>query len=141
MLRRLALGAALGAALAALLGAAAPAAAKCLRYEPHKVALTGEVVARRMPGPPGYRNVARGDYPETVHFLELDEPFCVVGDRGSRTNEKTHFDVSEVQLTGDAKPGRHVGDAVRVRGTLFGAHMPYHRTDVVMNAESLRVTP
>lgn len=137
MLRRLTL----GVTLATLLGPIAPAAAKCLRYEPHKVTLTGEVVARRMPGPPSYRNVARGDYPETVHFLELEEPFCVIGDRGSRTNQKTRMGVAEVQLTGDDSLGRHAGDAVRVRGTLFGAHMPYHRTDVVMNVESLRATP
>lgn len=137
MLRHLAL----GAWVLALLGLAAPAHAKCLRYEPHKVSLTGEVVARRMPGPPNYRNVARGDYPETVHFLELAEPFCVIGDRGSRTNKKTRFDVSEVQLAGDDALGRHVGDAVRARGTLFGAHMPYHRTDVVLRVEAIRPTP
>lgn len=131
----------LGMALGAFL-AAAPARAQCLRYEPHPATLVGTVVARRLPGPPGYRDVARGDYPETVYFLELDEPVCVTGDRSSRTNRKSHADVGEVQISADGPDlRRYRGKKVRATGGLFGAHMPYHRTPVVFDVKTVRPAP
>ena len=57
-----------------LLVTAAQADARCLRFEPAVETLTGTLRERVMPGPPGYQSIGRGDYPEDVLFLELEEP-------------------------------------------------------------------
>lgn len=123
--------------LSALL--AAPAGARCLRHDPAVVTLEGTLESRSLPGPPNYVSIGRGDYPETVLFLILDEPVCVSGDPTSRRNGKSHAGVAEVQVQIPLARARSlVGKRVRATGTLSGAHTRAHRTPVLLSARTLR---
>ena len=114
-------------------------AARCLSYEPAQVTLVGILTSRTLPGPPNYRSIAQGDYPETVFVLKLDEPICVSGDPSRRLNRKSHSRVTEVQLLiRDIDPRRFLGKQVRASGSFFGAHMGQHRTPVVLSVVKLR---
>lgn len=128
---------ALATLLVLALGAAG-AAARCLSYEPAKVTLVGTLTSRTVPGPPGYRSIAHGDYPETIYVLKLDEPICVSGDPTSRRNSKSHSHITEVQLvTPDVDPKRFLRKKVRASGSLFSAQMGHHRTPVVLAVAKL----
>lgn len=119
---------------------AAPCAARCLAYEPAVVSLVGELVSKTLPGPPNYANIARGDIPEVVLILHLEEPVCVSGDPTSRLNSTSRAGISEVQLF--VLPGKAralVGRRVRATGSLFGAHTGHHRTPVVLRVSALRL--
>jgi hypothetical protein len=117
----------------------ASAGARCLGYEPKSVTLTGEIEMRKLPGPPNYRSVARGDRPETVYFVKLDSPVCVSGDPTSRLNSKSHAGVEEVQLILSAVKGSAaVGKRMRVTGTLSGAQSAHHRTPVLLTVKAMR---
>lgn len=114
-------------------------AARCLSYEPAQVTLVGILTSRILPGPPSYRSISHGDYPETVLFLKLDEPICVSGDSSSGSNRKSHAGVTEVQILVDGvDPRRFIGKKVRASGSFFGAHMGQHRTPVVLSVVKLR---
>lgn len=122
-----------------LVAIALPAGARCLRHDPAVVTLEGTLESRRLPGPPGYVSIGRGDYPETVLFLALDEPVCVSGDPTSRRNGKSHASIEEIQVQIPLARARHlVGKRVRATGSLSGAHTRAHRTPVVLSAKSLR---
>jgi hypothetical protein len=119
----------------------ASAGARCLAYEPKSITLTGEIEMRKLPGPPNYRSVARGDRPETVYFLKLEEDVCVSGDPTSRLNSKSHVGVGEVQLILSAVKGSAaVGKKMRVTGTLSGAQNAHHRTPVLLTVKAMRPT-
>jgi hypothetical protein len=130
------------AAIVSVLGVALGAAdshARCLRYEPAQVTVAGVLVSRSLPGPPNYKSIAHGDYPQTFYFLQLNEPICVSADPSSRANRKTHTRITELQLLlRDLDPVRFVGKPVRASGSLSSAHMAYHRTPVVLTVASLR---
>ena len=114
-------------------------AARCLSYEPAQVTLVGILTSRSLPGPPNYRSIAHGDYPETVLILELNEPICVSGDPSSGSNRKSHSRITEVQLlTRGIDPRRFIGKQVHASGSFFGAHMGQHRTPVVLSVVKLR---
>jgi hypothetical protein len=99
----------------------------------------GIVTSRTVPGPPNYNSIAAGDYPETLFVLRLNEPICVSGDPSSRRNRESHSRVAEVQLlTRDVDPRRFLNKQVRASGSLFSAHMGYHRTPVVLAVVKLR---
>jgi hypothetical protein len=129
-------------AIASVLGlglGAADSGARCLAYEPTQVVLVGTVTSRTLPGPPNYRSIGSGDYPETVFILRLKEPICVSGDPSSRRNRNGRSDVTEVQLmTRGVDLRRFLGGQVRASGSLFSAYMDSHRTPVVMNVIRLR---
>lgn len=130
------------ALLPAALGlGASGAAGRCLSYEPAAVTLEGTVVSRTLPGPPNYRRIAQGDYPETVYFLELKEPVCVSGDPSSRSNRRSESGIAEMQLFArDLDLSRFLDKEVRASGSLVRAHMPYHRTPVVLTVSRVRGT-
>lgn len=117
----------------------ASAGARCLAYEPTSVTLTGEIEMRKLPGPPNYRSVARGDRPETVYFVKLDKAVCVSGDPTSRLKSKSHAGIEEVQLILSAVKGSAaVGKRMRVTGTLSGAQSAHHRTPVLLTVKAMR---
>jgi hypothetical protein len=119
--------------------AASEAAARCLAYEPSRVALTGELEMRKLPGPPNYRSVARGDRPENVYFVKLDAPVCVSGDPTSRLNSRSLAGVAEVQLIVSAVKGSSaVGKHMKIYGTLSGAQSGAHRTPVLLTVKEMR---
>ena len=129
-------------AIAASLGlglGVADSAARCLSYEPAEVTLVGTLTSRYLPGPPNYDSITRGDRPETVFILTLEEPICVSGDPSSRLNSKSHSRVTEVQVVArSVDPKRFVNKRVRVSGSFFGARTRNHRTPIVLTVASLR---
>jgi hypothetical protein len=126
-------------ATSSLLFVGSSAVARCLSFEPAHVSLDGELTVRTVPGPPGYVSIARGDHPEKLVILVLEEPICVNADAGSRSNSKSHTQVTEVQLV--MKQGsysRLVDKKVRATGSLFQAHSRHHRTPVVLTVKGAR---
>lgn len=118
------------------------AAARCLQYEPTVLLLKGTFIKKSLPGPPGYTSIARGDLPEDVLFLQLDEPICVKGNPESTFNARTHTGITEVQLV--VPVGQFLdllGKRVRVYGSLFASSMRTHRTKVAMTVESISALP
>lgn len=125
-------------ATALALGVASPCLARCLGYEPKAVSLTGEVVHRKLPGPPNYRSVVRGDRPESVYFLVLDQPVCVSGDPSSR-NTRSHAGITEIQLLISPVEGSSAaGKRKRISGTLSSAQSGYHRTPVLLTVKQMK---
>ncbi|MEM7411199.1 MAG: DUF4431 domain-containing protein [Myxococcota bacterium] len=114
--------------------------ARCLSQDPSTVQLVGTVTKRTLPGPPNYTSVGRGDRPEIVYFLDLDEAVCVSGSPGSRRNAKSHAGVEQIQLSNQASRAKTlVGKRVRVSGTLSTAQTDHDRTPVVLRVQELRV--
>ena len=101
--------------------------------------LTGELTSRSVPGPPGYRNIARGDHPETVVIIVLDAPICVNADPVSRANSRSHSQITEVQLVVTGSAWRALrGKRVKASGSLFAENSRHHRTPVVLTVRGLR---
>ena len=129
-------------AIASLVGlgfGVADSAARCLSYAPAKATLVGTLTSRAVPGPPNYYSITRGDHPETIFILTLDEPICVSGDPSSRSNSKGHSRVAEVQLvTRGADPKRFRNARVRASGSLSSARTRNHRPPVVLTVVNLR---
>ncbi|MBW2420152.1 MAG: DUF4431 domain-containing protein [Deltaproteobacteria bacterium] len=129
-------------ALALFVGwTAGEADARCLRYEPATVTLTGRLSERVTPGPPRYHNIALGDIPEKVLFLALDRPICVTGDPMLLRNSRTFAGIEELQVryTG-VRRSALIGKRVRATGSLFAAHSDSHRTPVILTAIGMRET-
>lgn len=126
---------------AALLFVAGHAEARCLRFEPANVTLTGTITERLVPGPPRYQSIARGDLPEKVLFLALEKPLCVSGDPMKLRNTLTIAGVEEVHVRIDRFWRRSLlGQRVDVTGSLFTSHSPAHRTRVVITAVGILPT-
>jgi len=120
------------------LAVASPCFARCLSYEPKRVTLTGEVVHRKLPGPPNYRSVVRGDRPESVYFVVLDQPVCVSADPTSRRNSRSHAGITEIQLLISPVEGSSAaGKRKRISGTLSSAQSGYHRTPVLLTVKEM----
>lgn len=120
---------------------AAEAGARCLQFQPATVTLSGTLTERVVPGPPSYRSIAHADIPETVLFLELDKPLCVIGDPMMLRNTLTVAGIEEVQV----RPSEYwrrslVGKHVKISGGLFTAHSLAHRTRVVLDATAMRAS-
>ncbi len=122
----------------------APAAAwaRCLPWEPDPVTLVGVLEARELPGPPGYRSIARGDSLVTIYFVELDEPVCVKEDLESSLPRKSHHGVTTVQLsiaeTARGSIAALVGRRVRLTGTIFSGTTGHYRTPIALHVTSFR---
>jgi hypothetical protein len=84
------------AALAAL-PRPAIAASQCVEYGAANLA--GTLVRQTYPGPPDYESVTKGDEPQIIWVLQLDERTCVYSDS---TYASGHGE-REVQLVLDAK--------------------------------------
>lgn len=126
----------------ALLAPGVATAVRCLPWDPDPVTLVGKLVVRSLPGPPGYRSIARGDNPEDIYFVELETPICVNEDLASSLPRDAHHDVREVQLSVSSTMGATlaalVGDRVRISGTLFSGNSGHYRTPVVLTVTSFR---
>ncbi len=126
-------------AILAVVAGAALAGGRCLSYEPAQVTLEGELTSRTVAGPPDYRSIARGDQPETVVILVLDAPICVRGDPSSRSNARTHTQITEVQLVVEGSRWRLLrGKRVKATGSLFAGNSRHHRTPVVLTVRGVR---
>ena len=136
---RLRLAALCVASCAVALAAADPAAARCLAQKPAVVTLVGELVSKRVAGPPGYRSLAQGDLPETIVMLRLGAPICVKGDPTSSLNARSHAGIAEVQLVVPFERARALVDQqIAATGSLTAARSRHHRTPVVLEVSGLR---
>ena len=118
------------------------AIARCLPWEPDPVTLVGVLEVRDLPGPPSYRNIAKGDFAEPVYFVRLDEAVCVNEDLESSLPRKSHHGMTEIQLS-IPKERRSsltplVGKRIRLSGTLFSGSTAYYRTPVAIRVTSFR---
>ncbi|MFQ5416195.1 MAG: DUF4431 domain-containing protein [Myxococcota bacterium] len=121
--------------------AAGGAEARCLRYAPTQVTLTGKLTQRTVPGPPNYLSVAQGDFPEMIIVLVLDEPICVTGNSSSTPSSQSHSKVEEVQLVVEGSAHLSLIDkGVRATGTLSSAQTGHHRTPVLLTVKGLRAS-
>ena len=113
----------------------------CLHFEPELGAITGTLVRQTFPGPPNYKDITKGDQPETYLLIKLEAPVCVAGTPGSDLNSRDVPSIRLIQLA-FSKPEaitheRLVGRRVKAVGTLFTAHTGHHRTDVVLAVSKL----
>jgi hypothetical protein len=114
----------------------------CLAYDPVVVELTGELISKTFPGPPGYGENLAEDRPENVLLVKLVRPICTVGDSASDLNSESVSSIRTLQVGPKKIPWgqleRFVGHKVSVKGTLFHAHTGHHRTKVLMAISSIR---
>jgi hypothetical protein len=73
------------------------AASQCVEYG--ATSLVGTLVRQTYPGPPDYESVTKGDEPQTIWVLQLDERACVY----SESTYASGYGEREVQLVLDAK--------------------------------------
>jgi hypothetical protein len=129
--------------IAAVLGSlsSATAGSACLRYEPEVVTISGELLSRTFAGPPEYLDVKNGDRPETVLLLLLDEPLCVQASPRDELNSESVGGVVLLQvLPGPSgNTGSFVGKHVAITGKLSHAISGHHRTDVLVEPQSVVV--
>lgn len=122
--------------------ASASAQGGCLSYDPAEVSLTGTILRKTFPGPPNYESVRRGDKPETIWILHLENPVCVTGNT-DEINEPEQR-VTDLQLVLDgteyARFKKFTGGKISVRATgkLFHAHTAHHRTSVLLAVEDIK---
>src|SRR5690606_28562169 len=126
--------------LFALVGAAQVWAAgsySCLEYGP--IRLVGTLVRHTYAGPPDYESVTKGDEPQVVWVLQLDQRVCV--DANARyPREPTQIEV-ELALPEDRYAGyRHLlGRRIIASGELIHGGANY-RKRLVLRAEQLQQT-
>jgi hypothetical protein len=116
-------------------------AAGCLQYGPRVVRITGTLIRRTFPGPPGYESIREGDKPETYWLLDLSSPVCVDEDKVYPEFEPAHKQVRRIQLVLDPKAYKEnkglVGKRVAVTGTLFSEQTGHHHTPVLLVVTTL----
>ena len=89
--------------------ATAPAGARCFDVSKGEPAsLTGRLYHAIAPGPPGFRDVTRGDTPEPIFVLRLARPICLTGD--DFADPKLSF--SEAQLVPEDETAKAMHDMV-----------------------------
>ncbi len=83
---------------------------------------------------------AQGDF--TYTYVALDKPVCVDAPKGGGDddfgNTGTDNPVERIQMAGEASQQElPVGERVKVKGTLFGAHTMWHVEEVLIDASSV----
>jgi uncharacterized protein DUF4431 len=113
----------------------------CKAYEPALVSLHGTLVRETLAGPPNYRDIHKGDDPETIWLLKLEPPICVDEDKAQPDLNPSQRNVRKVQLVLDKEHGERAnglrGKRVVATGTLFGAHTGHHHTPVLLTVTYL----
>lgn len=122
--------------LLSVLAAAQVEMAGCKAYEPSQVSLHGTLVQETVAGPPNYRDIRKGDDPETIWVIKLELPICVDADKAQPDLNPRRRNVRKVQLVLDNEHGERAnslrGKRVVATGTLFGAHTGHHHTPVLL---------
>ncbi len=114
----------------------------CYHYRPASVSLTGRLIQRRLPGPPNYESIARGDRPQVVDFLILDAPICTIPDYKDSPNTDAFQGQDTIQVRRAESTWRDVrrltGSRVVVTGTLSEWALGPDRTPVVIDPTEVR---
>jgi uncharacterized protein DUF4431 len=113
----------------------------CLAYEPAVVRLMGTLVRKTFPGPPEYKDLSRGDRPETYWLLVLSQPACVDEDSVQPDLNPAHDNIRTMQLVVSEELNKKykylVGRRIVATGTLFGEHTAHHRTPVLLTVKTM----
>ncbi|MBM0107750.1 DUF4431 domain-containing protein [Steroidobacter sp. S1-65] len=109
----------------------------CLQYGPNE--LVGTLVRQTYAGPPDYESVTKGDEPQVIWLLQLDERVCVAAN-SRYPREPTQIEV-ELALTEDQyRQYRHLlGRKVVATGELIHGGANYQKS-LVLTASELRQT-
>ena len=103
---------------------------------PAVATVTGRIVIRTYPGPPGYESIARGDTAERQLILILEREICAEGPGlwGDKDSPVRVDNVTEITLVPtDAVPRiRPIGAVFTVSGEMVEAHTAHHRTPLVL---------
>src|SRR5881628_2261253 len=114
----------------------------CYHYRPASVSLTGRLIQRRLPGPPNYESIARGDRPQVVDLLILDAPICTIPDYKDSPNTDAFQGQDTIQVRRAESTWRDVrrltGSRVVVTGTLSEWALGPDRTPVVIDPTEVR---
>jgi hypothetical protein len=86
------------------------------------------------------RHEVHGDF--AYVYLALDQAICVDAPEGGGDedfgNTGTDKPVDRIQIAGDAvERGLPLGKAVKVKGSLFGAHTMWHAEEVLIDASAV----
>lgn len=125
----------------ALVNGMLPAAAlefSCIQYGPIEIA--GTIVRHTYAGPPDYESVTKGDEPQTVWVLQLDERICVESNR-RYPREAIQLEI-ELALTPEQYRQYRdlLGRRVRVRGELEHGGANYQKR-LVISASDIEKIP
>ncbi len=115
-------------------GAQQPA---CLSYEPQPVSIVGRLDLRLFPGPPHFKSVEAGDFPDPVWMLTPKSPVCldaIPGDTWSIAQSR--IEAIQIQARVAMSPDMN-GRTVHVEGTLYRPRTGHARTAIVMRATSV----
>src|SRR6266581_6502292 len=109
----------------------------CYRYRPSPVSLTGRLIQRTLPGQPNYQSIARGDRPQVVDLLILDDRICTLADYKDSPNIDAFQGQDTIQVRRTESAWRDVrrltGSRVVVTGTLSEWALGPDRTPVVID--------
>ena len=106
---------------------------QCVAYGP--VSLVGTLVRQTYAGPPDYESVTKGDAPNVIWILQLDERTCVYSQRG----DEREYGQQEMQL--ELAADRHeslVGKRLIVDGDLVRGGAK-HEKRLVLRVRDMRV--
>jgi len=124
---------------AVLLAPTAALAARCLQYEPAKVAVSGVVFARTDWGPPGYGEDPAHDERERHLYVRLDRSLCVLRSYRDDPDDQTERNVRVMELTWAFGAFPKVQDRhVLMRGHLFHGYDGHHHTRVLLWVDRVR---
>jgi Domain of unknown function (DUF4431) len=114
-------------------------AAQPLYYEHPQYAFRGTLAAESYAGSPNYGESPDTDSIETAYILSLDRPVAVRPHPGDEANLDRLDGVRHVQLVGVLRGALStaVGRRVTIRGTLSEAISSHHRTDALLNVDSI----
>lgn len=109
----------------------------CLQYGP--VELVGTLVRQTYAGPPDYESVTKGDAPQVIWLLQLEQRVCVAAN-SRYPREPTQIEV-ELALTDDQyrQYRRLLGRKVVATGELIHGGANYQKS-LVLTASELRQT-
>jgi hypothetical protein len=133
-----------GALALCLLLLAQAAAAKCLRYEPSLVTLSGTIFSRVDFGPPNYGEYPKTDSHEKHLYLKLDRTICVAANKAANDlDDQPERNISTIEMSflPPLLDKTWIGKHVAVSGTLFHAFSGHHWTPVLINVKQARLSP
>ena len=109
----------------------------CLEYGP--IRLVGTLVRQTYAGPPDYESISKGDQPQVIWLLQLDERVCV--EASSRyPREPTQIEVELALTTDQYRQYRHLlGRKIVATGELIHGGANYQKS-LVLTASELRQT-
>jgi hypothetical protein len=105
----------------------------CLEYGP--IRLVGTVVRQTYAGPPDYESVTKGDQPQVIWLLQLDERVCVNAN-ARFPREPTQIEVELALPPGGYERYRHLlGRKVIATGQLIHGGANYQKRLVLLTDE------